>query len=72
MLSSKIDAGQAAANVCSSSLALDTAPLKLQFDNIDGDSSALFCQCLGLTSVTLPKATTKIPKCYILEEYSTF
>lgn len=36
MLSSKIDAGCAAVNVCSSSLALDTAPLKLHFDIIDG------------------------------------
>ena len=42
MLSSKIDAEGAAANVCSSSLALDTAPVKLHFDNIDGGASALF------------------------------
>lgn len=71
-LSSKIDAGGAAVNVCSDSLALDTAPLKLYFDSFDGSSSALFSQWPGLASARLPKATTKMPKCYISEEYMAF
>lgn len=71
-LSSKIGAGGAAVNVCRDALALDTAPLKLHFDNFDGSSSALFSQWLGLASARLPKATTKIPKCSILEEYVAF
>jgi len=60
--SSKVDAGGTAANVCSSNLALGTAPLKLHFDNIGGGSSALYSQCLGLSGGRLPKATIKIAK----------